>query len=262
MAESFMNQWLNLFWYQYISELRSRYLGSVLGVLWAFMNPLIQVGMYVFLFAIVFKVRLKGTGSPTDYVLFILSTMIGWLPFQESLLSAAGSITRNGSIIRNVVFPREIFPAASVVCSTVTWAMGLIIYTVFSISMGKMPSATWMALPLILVVQIILLLGVSFFIAIIGAFYRDILVVLPIFLQLLLISTPIFYGIEDLPASLKLVASLNPLTYLFQSYRDVLFYGIWPNFITLVCFSIFGGILFYVSIKMFRRFSGYFEAVV
>lgn len=255
-----MNHTLSLLNYQIMSDIRSKFLGSSLGIFWCILSPLLQVFMYVFLFGFVFKIKFPQTGSGFDYVLFILSGMVGWLGFQEGILSAASSITRNGAIIKNIVFPMEIFPIASVFGGILTFLICLISYAL--LSTGSFFSLHLWTLPFILIVQILFMIGCGFIISTIGAFVKDMHAFLPTIMQLLLIGTPIFYELKDLPSMFQKACVFNPLYYIFDSYRLVLFYNQAPHFTGLVIVGLFSCVFSYVGLTFFKKFKGYFESVI
>lgn len=257
-----MSNWFSLLFYQVFNDMRSRFLGSILGILWVILSPLLQVLMYVFLFGFIFKIRFNQGDSSIEYVLFILSTMVGWLAFQEGINSASTSIVRNSSIIKNVVFPTEIFPLAAILGSIVTFGVCLIIYIVLCIIGRHYLGLNLLFLPFILFTQILLMIGCGFLISTIGAFLKDVQAFLPTIMQLLLVGTPIFYEYKDLPLILQKITIFNPLYYIFDGYRAILFYNTTPNmtytFIVLILSSIFT----FSSYKLFRNFKGNFEAFI
>ncbi len=248
--------------YQVRTDLHIRYMGSLLGAYWSVANPVMQVGMYVFLFAFILNARLGGTSSPFDYALFCLAGLGAWTSFHEALTSCASSISRNAAIVKNVAFPTELFPTSAVLCSFVTTGTTYSALILLRAIDGHLPGASILALPLVIAAQALLALGLGFFLAIIGAFFRDIMQILPMLLQLLMLATPVVYQRADVPQSMQFLTDYNPLYYLIESYRRIFYYGDWPNWGGLAAVAVVGLLLTLSGWKLFRTARGYFEAVV
>ena len=257
-----MRSLLPLLRYQVRIDMLNRYSGSILGAYWSVINPLMQVGVYVFIFSIVFKVKLGGTENPYEYTLFCLSGLGAWFSFQEALSTSVSSISRNAAIIKNVTFPAELFPTSSVICSFVT--LGITYSTLLLLRGidGELPNISLLALPLVILVHVLFCLGLGLFLAVIGAFFRDISQMLPIILQLWMLSTPVLYQRSDVPASLQFLTAWNPLFYIIESYRQILYYGNWPDWTGLILVGLVGLGLTVAGFKLIRLGGGYFESVV
>ena len=256
-----MKTW-SLLLYQIKTDLHLKFFGSTLGIYWAVINPLLQVAIYVFLVSFVFKVKLAGTDHPLDYGLFVLSGMGAWLAFQEALTTSAGSIIRNASVVKNINFPLELFPVSAVMCSLVSLLVSYIALAALLVASGRGVSITIVALPIVLVAQLLLTMGIAFIVAAIGAFFRDIMQVLPILLQLLMLATPIVYDKSDVPSTFQVIAKINPLFYLVDSFRQILFYGNWPNWLGILGVGGLGLLLCFAGVKAYRAVKGLFEGVV
>lgn len=257
-----MNKLLPLLCYQIRSDMHQRYLGSLLGAYWSVVNPLLQVGLYVFLFSIIFQMRLGGSSTPFEYALFCLAGLGAWLSFQEALTACVGSISRNAAIVKNVAFPAELFPISSVVCSCITLCTTYSMLLVLHGLQGHFPGASILALPLVVLAQGLLAFGLGLFLAVAGAFFRDLSQILPILLQLWMLATPVLYQRSDVPARLQFLTGWNPLYHLIDAYRQILYYGAWPDWAGLAFVALLGLVFALVGWKLFRFAEGYFEAVV
>ncbi|MEW6451025.1 MAG: ABC transporter permease [Pseudomonadota bacterium] len=248
--------------YQIQNDLHNRFVGSLLGAYWAVINPLLQVLIYVFVVAVVFRAKLGGTSTPFEYALFCLSGLGSWLAFQEGLNSSATSITRNAAIVKNTRFPPQLFPVSAVLCSLIPLVSSYGMLLILRGIDGHWPGVALLALPVVVVTQVLLAFGVGLILSVCGVLFRDILQILPILLQLLMLATPVLYERQDLPSGLQFLSLINPLYYLIDAYRQILFYGAWPNFWGLAAVAVLGIVLTWVGATLFRIARGYFEALV
>ena len=235
-------------------ELSERYSGQFFGIFWSILHPIFLMCLYVFVFAFVFKQKIGGTlEMPLDYTTYLLSGLVAWLAFQESLAKSCTLITGNANLVKQVVFPLEVLPVKSVLSSLFTQFITLsVLLAYILIRYGYLPITT-LLLPFLVFIQIIFMIGTSFMLSSLGAYFRDI----KDFVQLFAISglyiMPIFYLPNMVPSLFKPILYLNPFSYLIWAYQDVLYFGYakhpyaWP---ILILISLFSYILGY---RMFRR---------
>lgn len=211
-------------------ELRQKYKGSTLGVLWYLINPLVLMGAY----ALVFKVLLKVASVP-DYPVFLLSGLIVWVFFSQALLSAAPSLVINAPLIRKVRFPRETIPASVAAVQAVTFAVMLVVLIPVALVVRGNFDASLLLLPLVAAALLCLVLGFSFGVSILHAHYRDVEPVLGALLLPWFFLTPIFLRVEDFPGaeSHQWVADLlewaNPVAPFVDSVRQIVYAGAAPS---------------------------------
>ncbi len=257
-----MKYWISLLRYQVRADLQNLYVGSLLGGYWSIINPLLQVGIYVFLFGFVLRMQLGGTSSPFEYSLFCLAGLGAWISFQAALTGCALSVARNAAIVKNVSFPVVLFPISSVVCSFVTLGVTYAALLILLALIGHSPGWSIAALPFVILAHSFLALGIGLILAVVGAFVRDIAQVLPMILQIWMLATPVVYEVSDMPAGLQFLAVWNPLYFVIDGYRRILYYGIEPQWIGVGGVALAGGLLTVLGLKLMMRTRGYFEAVV
>jgi lipopolysaccharide transport system permease protein len=244
-------------------ELHMKYVGSVGGMYWTLVNPMMQVGMYVFLLSGVLQVnRGAAAQGPLEYALFVLAGMVPWLAFHEGLTSSASSIVRHAGIVKNVVFPLELLPVAAVLASLTSLLVSLAALCVMALSTGKPLGLSIMSLPVLILLQLTLTIGAGMALAVLTTFLRDLSQVLPVLLQLAMLATPVLYAYQDMPSAMRRVTSLNPLYFVVDGYRQVFLYGGWPTWIGLAYAAAVSVLLLIGGLMIFRRTKGYFEAVV
>ena len=205
-------------------EIRGRYKNSILGVMWSFLNPLLQLAVY----AIIFGALLAG-GDPT-YHIYICVALIPWTYFTTAITQSAFTIIGNGDIIKKVYFPREILPISVVTSGAVNFIISTIIILVFLFASGLGITQYILLYPLILLIQYILLIGIAFIVSSITVYFRDLEHIIGVVLMAAFYGTPIVYKLEQLPANLQVLMQLNPMTHLINAYRDIFYYQQLPDF--------------------------------
>lgn len=224
-------------------EIRGRYKNSILGVLWSFLNPLLQLAVY----AIIFGALLAG-GDPT-YHIYICVALIPWTYFTTAITQSSFTIIGNGDIIKKVYFPREILPISVVTSGAVNFAISTLIIIFFVLLSGIGLSWYLLLYPFILLIQYILLLGIGFIVSAITVYFRDLEHIIGIILMAAFYGTPIVYKLEQLPANLQVIMQLNPMTHLINAYRDIFYYQQMPNM--KILFVLLGGSLLLTIIGYF-----------
>jgi ABC-type polysaccharide/polyol phosphate export permease len=204
-------------------ELKARYRGSVLGFFWSFINPLLLLTIYSF----VFKVILTGTHSNAvePFALFMFCGILPWTWFASSLSEAAGSLISGGNLIKKVLFPAEILPLVSVLANMVHFLLGLPILIAFLFYYRRWPDGPdlfWF--PVTVLVQLIFTSGLALILSALTVHFRDIRDILSNVLTLWFFSTPIIYWIKEAPGLGKQVLDLNPMTHIIVSYQEILFF--------------------------------------
>jgi ABC-type polysaccharide/polyol phosphate export permease len=204
-------------------ELKARYRGSVLGFLWSFINPLLLLLTYTVVFTAVLPNR---TPDIQPYYLFLFCGILPWTWFSSSLAESAGVILGSGNLVKKVLFPAEVLPTVTVLSNLVHFALGLPILLAFLAWNGKL---TWMALalPLPMLVQFVLSLGLALFLSALTVHFRDVQNVLGHVLQVWFFATPVIYNYADIRegTALRAVLRLNPMTHVIVTYQQIFFHG-------------------------------------
>lgn len=198
-------------------EIRGKYKNSFLGVLWSFLNPLLQIAVY----ALVFPFILKNTQD--NYVIFLCCGLIPWAFFSTTISRSAFTMVENGNIIKKVYFPREILPISVVTSETVNFLISTIIIIVFVIFGGIGLSKYIMLYPIVLLAQYLLLIAISLIVSSISIYIRDLQHLIGVALQLLFYAAPIVYTPESIPEQFKWILKCNPITYIISGYRNIFY---------------------------------------
>jgi ABC-type polysaccharide/polyol phosphate export permease len=230
-------------------ELKARYRGSVLGFFWSFVNPLLLLLVYTFVFTVV----LPGVHPPElqPFALFMFCGILPWTWFSSSLLESSNVLIASGNLIRKVLFPAEVLPIVTVFAGMVHFCLGLPILAAFLLyyQVPILPSdLAWF--PLIVLIQLILTLGLALLLSALSVHFRDIRDLLANVMTLWFFATPIIYALSQAPASVRWYLNLNPFTHLAVSYQEVLFrrggFTEWPRLLAVgggavlvLCFGYF-----------------------
>ena len=210
----------------------SRYRGSALGFIWSFAHPLVMLGVYTFVFGIVFKARwgvdvLEGNRAAFPLIMFC--GMAVFNIFSESVNASTGAVVGNPSYVKKVVFPLELLPICNVLTGMVFGMAWFALLLVGMLVFFHYIPPTVFLLPLILVPLLFFTAGISFFTASLGVYLRDMQQLVGIITQILFFMTPIFYPIAVVPERLRWVLRLNPLSSLVEQARQVVLYGQLPD---------------------------------
>lgn len=228
-------------------EIRGRYKNSFLGILWSFLNPLLQLAVY----SVIFGALLAG-GDKT-YHIYICVALIPWTYFTTTISQAAFTIIGNGDIIKKVYFPREILPISVVTSGAVNFLISTIIILAFVLGAGLGLTKYIILYPFVLLIQYILLLGISFIVSSITVYFRDLEHIIGVVLMAAFYATPIVYRLSDLPANLQVIMQLNPMTHLINAYRDIFYYHQMPDMKILLILLGISVILTVIGYFIFKK---------
>ena len=257
-----MELFKNLFQYRELlktnvqKEIRGKYKGSFLGVLWSFLNPLLMVLVYALVFPYIMRVK------QDNYLVFLITGVIPWNFFTTCVTSGCNCVWINGGIIKKVYFPREILPISVVASGLINFLISCIIILIFVIGSGIMPTFNLLWLPVIAIIQALLTLGVLFILSAINVYVRDIEYLVGFILQLIFYATPILYNATMFPEKYRWILYLNPMTHIIDAYRSIFYYGLMPELKSLLFIGILSLCVFIVGYQIFRKLEkGFAEEV-
>jgi lipopolysaccharide transport system permease protein len=204
-------------------ELKARYRGSVLGFFWSFINPLLLLLVYSFVFSVI----LINRSTTQPYAIFLFCGILPWTWFSSSVLECSNVLIGGGNLIKKVLFPAEVLPIVTVLANLVHFLLGLPILFLFMAYYRVVPDLAGLAwFPVALLVQLVLTLGLGFIVSALTVHFRDIKDILANLLTFWFFATPIIYPMSlmnPFPWSKRLL-NLNPFTHLAISYQEILFY--------------------------------------
>ena len=227
-------------------EIRGKYKGSFLGVLWSFLNPLLMVLVYALVFPYIMRMNVP------NYLVYLITGVIPWNFFTTCITTGCNCVWINGGIIKKVYFPREILPISVVVAGLINFLISCVIVLIFTVFGGIGISIQLLWLPLIAIIQSALSLGLLFVLSAINVYVRDIEYLVAFLLNLLFYATPILYE-TSMFAKWEWVLNLNPLTHLLNAYRAIFYSKTIPDFTMVGIVFVISVILGFVGYKIFKR---------
>lgn len=222
-------------------EIIARYRGSFLGLLWTLINPILMLSIYTFVFSVVFKVRLEPQNGHLydDKFAFAILLFIGLILFNlfsECLSRAPGLILANVNYVKKVIFPLEILPLVSLGSALFHAGISFLVLFAFLLIMKHPIAWTVIYLPIVLLPLVLFTVGLSWILASLGVFVRDIGQFIGLILTMLLFLSPIFYPASALPESIRDYLFLNPLTLVIEQARAVILHGQPPDWSSLALY--------------------------
>lgn len=211
-------------------DVLGRYRGSFGGLAWSFINPLIMLAIYTFVFSVVFKARWPGgSESKTEFAIVLFSGLLGFGFFSECINRAPGLIVAHPSYVKKIVFPIEILPLVAMESAGFHLLVGFMAWLGFYLLFFGIPHATILMLPVVLVPLALLIAGLSWLLASLGTFLRDIGQFITLVTTALLFLSPVFYSVESIPQEYRGIMMANPLTITIEQMRGVMIWGHLPD---------------------------------
>lgn len=239
-------------------DILSRYTGSFGGAFWTVLNPLLMMLTYFFVFGMVMKQKVQGDPRLTSFALYFLAGMLPWLAFNEAVARAPFVMLEHRNFVKKLVFPVETLPVNVVLAGLVTEFFGMVLFAIALGIIRRNVPITVTLLPLVIVPQIMFTAGLTWFLAALGVFVRDLGQIIGYLLTVLMFVTPIFYTENALPKFAAAIQRFNPMFTMVHSYRAILLDGTAPDWsslgwLALVSFAAFllGHAWFYKLRKSF-----------
>jgi len=234
-------------------DLKGRYKGSVLGFLWTFINPLLQLLVYTFVFSIVMRSGIE------DYYLFLFVALVPWIFFSTSVSGGSSCIWAQQDMVKKIYFPREVLPVAFVTSQFVNMLLSfLVIFAVLLVSGKGLDLQALLYLPVIMLVEYLLALGMAMLSSAISVYIRDLEYILGIVTMAWQFLSPVMYSVEQVPEEARAIFYANPMTPIIIAYRDILYYGRAPELETLFLAVLMGAGLLIVGTVLFGKLKRHF----
>ncbi|MBK7452588.1 MAG: ABC transporter permease [Anaerolineales bacterium] len=237
----FKSLWGNrqLIWQMTRREIDGRYRGSMIGLAWSFITPILMLLVYTFVFSVVFKARwnVGGDESKTDFAIILFAGMIVFNLFAEIINRAPGLVTTNVNYVKKVVFPLEILPGVALGSALFHSLISLFVLLLAQFILNRSLPWTIIFFPLVLLPLIFFCMGIAWLLSAIGVFIRDVGQVTGLLTTILMFMSAVFYPLSALPEEYQFWLGLNPLVLIITESRKVLILGESPDWITLVVAS-------------------------
>jgi len=235
-----------------LKELKAKYTGSILGIWWAILTPLLITGTITFVFTKVMKINI------VNFPLFCLAGILPWFFFSVSLSESTSSLLRSSQLLKQFTFPSEFIPISSVLANFINFIFGLIcIIPIFIIFKIKILSFLFFV-PIPLILHLLLTLGMALFLSCVNVFFRDVTHLLGVVLMFWFWITPIFYSVDMVPESYRWICTLNPMTLLTVMYRGILFEARTPELGEVSIALIISVTVFLLGYAVFAKYESSF----
>jgi lipopolysaccharide transport system permease protein len=236
----FASFWANraLVWNLTRREIAGRYRGSMLGIFWSFLNPLLMLSVYTFVFTEVFRVRWSpGTGGKLEFAIVLFAGMLVFSMFAECVSRAPGLIVGNPNYVKKVVFPLQIFTWVSVGTALFHFGVGLLVLAAALMYAEGVLQPSVLLLPLVMVPFVLFCAGLTWFLSALGVYVRDIGQIIGIVVSALMFLSPLFFPVSAVPEKYRALLMINPLTFPIEQVRSVLVWGRAPDWTSLAAYA-------------------------
>lgn len=228
-------------------DLRSRYRGSVLGFLWTFINPLMQLVIYSLVFP--YLLRMKED----NYPMFVFVGLLPWIYFVSSLQISTTCIIGSANLVKKIYFPRMILPIAVSATGLVNYVFGLAVTLPALLITGVRLTPCALFLPVVMLVEFLFTTGMCLLLSALYVYFRDLEHIVAIVTQAWFYLTPIVFGLNIFPDWVQRLLQLNPMTQLVEAYRNVLMYGRLPDWLGFTCMSVLSVLTFWLGALVFSH---------
>lgn len=237
-------------------EFQARYLGSVLGSLWAILNPLTMVFIYTVIFGHVMRNRVPGVDDALGYGIFLCAGLFTWAMFTEVVQRSVAVFVEQGNLLKKMSFPRASLPAIVLLSAAVNFAIVFAIVLLLLLLTGRFPGWAVLGFVPLVVLQQSLALGLGVALGVMNVFFRDVAHIVAIAIQFWFWFTPIVYPAQVLGDRARALLAWNPMSGLATAYQNILLHGAWPDWSGVVPQVVVALVALGFARVVFRRFSG------
>ncbi len=207
-------------------EIVGRYKGSVLGILWSLFNPVLMLAVYTFFFSVIFQVRwLGGSGSKTEFALILFAGLLVFNFFAECINRAPSLIFSNVNYVKKIIFPLELLPVVAMGGAGFHLLVSYFVWIGFYAVFFGVPHSGVLLFPIVLVPLVLLTLGLTWFLASLGVYLRDVSQIVGSIVPVVMFLSPVFYPLKSLPEEFQIVVHLSPITVAVEQAREVMYWG-------------------------------------
>lgn len=245
-----------------IRDMNSAHALHRLGWIWIFVHPLVMVATYLLIFGFVLGTKIAVSGEfPGDYPGYILAGLVPWLMMQAAIVRAPSALIGNANLVKQVVFPIEVLPITTTIASTIPHLPAIVLVILYKLLVGGL-SWGFLLLPAAFVLHLSLALGLSFALAALTPFFRDLREIVTVFTSVVMYLMPTLYLPDWMPPVLRPIIYLNPFSYLIWVYQDVLFFGAIRHPVAWVVTVLLALLVLGIGYRAFERLKPYYGNVL
>lgn len=244
-----------LIWQLGKRQISGRYRGSFLGVLWSFINPLLLLGIYAFVFGFVFRAKFGAnlSGNKSDFAIILFTGLIIHQFFAECLSKAPDLVVSNANYVKKIIFPLEILPWSVMFSALFHLMISFIVLLLFYFSVHLSFHWTVIFFPLVLLPLVIITMGISWFLSAVGVFFRDMNQFIGFIVTICLFLSPTFYPVTNIPLPFRYVLYLNPITLIITQVRSVVLDGQIPDWYGLSLYLVVALVVAILGLSWFQK---------
>jgi len=239
-------------------DISDRYAGQMLGSVWAIIHPVMTVLVFIFIFAVVFRVKMDDTLKiPGDHTLYMISGLVAWLVIADVLGRSSSIVAHQASLVKQVVFPVEILPVKMVLATIPTFLIGFSGLLIYALATGRISYGV-LLYPAAAVPLYLFLFGVAFTLSAVGVFLRDVKEVVQMYSLIGVYIAPIFFFMDWVPTAIRPFLYINPVTLFIETFHDAAYYGTirsWSVWITANAIGLFS---LWIGATIFARLKPHF----
>lgn len=234
-------------------EVAARYKGSIIGIVWSFLIPLCMLLIYTFVFSEVFKARWGTDSSKTEFAFVLLIGLIVFNIFSECISRAPSIIVNNANYVKKVIFPLEVLPCVALGSSLFHAVASLLVWLVAYVALVDIPHYTILFIPFVLLPFGLFIVGISWFLASLGVYLRDVGQVIGVVITAAMFLSPVFYPATAIPETYRFLLYLSPITLAVEQTRDLLYWGKLPNFSALIKYYVMASTVACLGFAWFQK---------
>jgi ABC-type polysaccharide/polyol phosphate export permease len=238
-----------------LRDFQSKYVGSLLGLFWTVINPLLLLMIFTFVFTVVFRAKFGAEAGLGTNALYILAGILPWVAFQEGLGRATGVLLEHRNLVTRVQFPVLVLPAVPVLSAILGQLIGLVVLLILAAIFAPGPGLGLAWLPVLIFFQALFTLGLAWIVAGLNVFYRDVVHLVAVLLLVWMYGTPIFYPAAMVPERYRFLIALNPMAHLIEAYRRVILEGAQPSLGGLAILGGCAALSLGLGFGLYRRWS-------
>ncbi|MGC6511931.1 MAG: ABC transporter permease [Parvibaculales bacterium] len=234
------------------NDLRTRYVGSVMGVMWVVMFPLMQLTIYGMLYSVIFRIRVPGL-TELEYVVLVFSGLVPLMAFSETLNGALNSLSSNKSLLLNTVFPAELIPMRAAIGYHIPSLFGLSATLTMGYLTGLTDYKAIFLVPIFWTFLVMFSLGIGWILSLVSLILKDIQHGISLVIMSLFFLSPFAYTPDMVPQGLKFILYFNPLSYFVMTFQQIICYGAWPDPVNFIPCIVLGTVSFICGFHFFQK---------
>lgn len=252
-----VRHYIELVFFKAYAELRAEATRLYMGFLWWFVEPVLYLGV----FYLIFESGLRRGGP--EFVPFLLCGLVAWKWFSSTVLTGSTVLGANAGILQQVYLPKLLFPLVIVIANTFKFTMVLALFLVFlMLTYGKLPGESWLALPVLVLVQLLLIVAVTVFVSAVVPFAQDLKMLLDNLMMMLFFMSGIFFDIGQMSEDIQRLFMLNPMAGIIGSYRSILIDGDWPPWGLMAAIAGVSALLLIAGVALYQSFDRVYPKIV